>query len=45
MTAQKRVIYSGTPLAALAINAQVAIRVTSGSINQPTCEVTLSAST
>lgn len=46
MTAQKRVQYIGAPaLATLGANSLLAIRVTSGSINQPTCQLTLSATT
>lgn len=46
MTAQKRVQYIGSPtLATLAANSLVAMRVISGSINTPTCQLTLSAST
>ena len=43
MTAQKRVSYSGNPLAALPVNALLAFRVTSGSINSPLLQITLSA--
>jgi hypothetical protein len=46
MTAQKRVQYVGTPaLATLGVNSLIALRVTSGSINSPTLQITLSAST
>jgi hypothetical protein len=44
MTNQKRVQFIGTPLATLAPNALVAMRVTSGSINTPTLQITFSAS-
>ena len=45
MNAQKRVQFSGTPLATLIAGALVALRVISGSINTPTIQLTLSAST
>lgn len=46
MTAVKRVQYVGAPtLATISANSLIAIRVTSGSINQPTMQLTLSAST
>ena len=46
MTAQKRVQYVGAPnLATLGAGSLMAIRVTSGAINTPTMQLTLSAST
>jgi len=45
MVAQKRVQFSGAPLAVLPANSLLAVRVTSGSINTPTMAITLSAST
>ncbi len=41
----KRVSAVGNPLATFLSNAQIAIRVTSGSINTPTLQLTLSANT
>jgi hypothetical protein len=45
MTAQKRVSYVGSPLASLASNCLLAIRVTSGSINTPSMQIFFSSST
>lgn len=46
MNAQKRVVYVGAPsLAVIPAGALIAIRVTSGSINTPTMQLTMSAST
>lgn len=45
MTAQKRVEYVGNPLALFAANCLLAIRVTSGSINQPTIQMFFSSAT
>lgn len=48
MTAQKRVAYVGTPVTPLGVTtpgALLALRVTSGSINTPTCQLTFSAAT
>lgn len=48
MTAQKRVSYVGTPtspLGVVAANALLAIRVISGSINTPTCQLVFSSAT
>jgi hypothetical protein len=45
MTNQKRVQFVGDPLAALAPNSLVAMRITSGSINTPTLQITFSAAT
>jgi hypothetical protein len=44
MSNQKRVQFVGDPLATLAPNSLVAMRVTSGSINTPTLQITFSAS-
>ena len=41
MTAQKRVSYTGTPLAAIPVGALLALRVISGSINTPEIQVTI----
>lgn len=45
MTAQKRVAYVGTPLASLAVNCLLAIRVTSGSVNTPTMQLFFTSTT
>lgn len=45
MVAQKRVSYSGSPLTIILANSLMAVRVTSGSINTPEMQVTLSSST
>lgn len=45
MNNQKRVQFTGSPLATISPNSLIAIRVTSGSINTPTMQLTLSAST
>lgn len=48
MTAQKRVAYIGTPTSPLGIilaNGLLALRVTSGSINSPTCQLVFSSAT
>ena len=48
MSAVKRVSYIGTPtspLGATAANALLALRVTSGSINAPTCQLVFSSAT
>ena len=48
MTAQKRVQYNGTvaaPLAVVSANALLAIRVVTGSINNPASQLTFSSST
>jgi len=45
MTNQKRVVYNGTPLATLNAGCLLGIRVTSGSINQPSMQVFFSSST
>lgn len=45
MVAQKRVAYVGTPLALLTTNCLLAIKVTSGSINQPTLQLFFSSTT
>lgn len=45
MTAQKRVQYIGSPLAVFAAGSLIALQITSGSINTPICQLTLSAAT
>jgi hypothetical protein len=45
MTAQKRVEFVGAPLATFPAGTLLALRVTSGSINTPTMQIVLSAST
>lgn len=45
MVAQKRVEYIGSPLATLSANCQLAVRVTSGSINTPSMQIFFSTAT
>jgi hypothetical protein len=45
MSGVKRVQYSGTPLAVFSAGALLTVKVISGSINQPSMQITLSAST
>lgn len=45
MTAQKRVQYSGFPLASAGPGSLLAVRIITGSVNQPTLQLTFSSAT